>query len=369
MARWKIRAKDRVGLVRVGRLIIEVRPKLPVSRLLFMLGYACGIPELRTAQVDASEADDLLTGMAWIYSEALRRALARGLPHGYVQREEDSVSVRGRICFEEQVRRRPGSWLPLAVRFDDFVEDTDLNRTLKAALRRLLTLPALNGRMRLELRRWLRVFAAVSDLPRGLRTLPVVHLTRLEAHLKPARNLAEVILRGGSIEPSIGSTPAPSLFLDLSDLFERFVRESLRQEVGLSRHDFPAAGGGDLYLDTARTVALRPDLLWRESGRYLFVGDVKYKEANDGRGRREDLYQLLTYTIRLNLERGLLIHASPQEKRVHQIAHGVRRLEVVGVDLGTTLDELRSQIESIAVLLRAHASSSRCGAGRVLGMR
>lgn len=345
--RWRIRATDRVGILRAGNLLVEVQPKVPIDRVLFLLGFAGGMPELRVPIAQAQEVHGLLDAMAWIYAEALQRALARGLPHDYVSTDEDGISLRGRIRFEDQIRSRPGIWLPIAIRFDDFTEDTELNRMLKAALRRLLVLPLRQRGAVLELRRWLRVFGEVSDLPAGCRLPPEPDLTRLQRHLNPALSIAFLILRGGSIEPRVGTTAVPSLMFDLAGLFERFVREALRIELGLDAERFPSAGGG-IHLDRARRVPIRPDLLWRENGRPMFVGDVKYKHAEDGRGRRDDLYQLLAYTVRLGLRSGTLIHASIQERRVHQIDIAGIELEIVGLDLSLPPAEILVQIRSIA---------------------
>jgi 5-methylcytosine-specific restriction enzyme subunit McrC len=38
--RFRLLPAGRVGAVRIGDLDVEVRPKMPINRLLFMLGYA-----------------------------------------------------------------------------------------------------------------------------------------------------------------------------------------------------------------------------------------------------------------------------------------------------------------------------------------
>ena len=74
---------------------------------------------------------------------AARRAFARGLLHGYRTEEEALYAVRGRIRFDEQIRRRFGIPLPVEVRYDEFTDDIVENRLVKAAVARL-------GEMRLR---------------------------------------------------------------------------------------------------------------------------------------------------------------------------------------------------------------------------
>lgn len=355
--RWRLRGGHRVGVLALGSLVVEIRPKVPIDRVLFLLGYASGAPELRAPSPHVGELDGLHEAMAWLFADALRGAMHRGLPHGYVTREDDGVAVRGRIRFEDQLRRRPGAWLPIAVRFDDFTADTELNRLLKSALRRLLALPLRHAATIGALRRWLRVFAFVSDLPVGARGVSVPTLSRLEQHLHGAVSLARLIVEGGSLEPRLGTSLGPAFTLDMAVLFERFVRETLREALGLgTRWCRPMAGG--LHLDRERRVELRPDLFWLGEGGPLFVGDVKYKHAENGLGRREDLYQLLAYVVRLGLGGGMLIHASVQEREVHHVVMGEKRLEVVGLDLSVPPSEILAQVRAIAAAILDRAGSA-----------
>ena len=72
------------------------------------------------------------------------------------------MGVRGRIRFDDQVRRRFGILLPVEVRFDDFTEDILENRLLKAALAVLGTLRLRSESSRQSLRRFNHVLDLVS---------------------------------------------------------------------------------------------------------------------------------------------------------------------------------------------------------------
>ena len=61
--------------------------------------------------------------------------------HDYLTREEALYTVRGRIRFDEQMRRRYGIPLPIEVRYDEFTDDTRANRLVKAAVMRLAACP------------------------------------------------------------------------------------------------------------------------------------------------------------------------------------------------------------------------------------
>ena len=56
-------------------------------------------------------------------------------------------------------------------------------------------------------------------------------------------------------------------------------------------------------------MRLAPDLTWWDGPTCTFVGDAKYKRADDGHVPNADLYQLLAYATALDLPGGLLAYA------------------------------------------------------------
>ena len=75
--------------------------------------------------------------LALALASQARRAFSRGLLHGYRTEEEALHTVRGRIRFDEQIRRRFGVPLPVEVRYDEFTDDILENRLVMAAAHRL----------------------------------------------------------------------------------------------------------------------------------------------------------------------------------------------------------------------------------------
>ena len=98
---------------------------------------------------------------------------------------------------------------------------------------------------------------------------------------------------------------------------------------------------------------LRPDLTWRESGYCLFVGDAKYKVA-DQSVPNSDLYQLLAYVSALDLPGGMLIYAKGEADPVtHQVRHSRKQLEIAAIDLSGSLDDVLNRVKEVASRVRA----------------
>ena len=126
-----------VGAVEVGGLSVVIEPKIRIRQLISLACYAIGKVKFQDTDVDLKEEMALPDALALALSNAARRAFGRGLLHGYLMQEEALQTVRGRIRFNDQIRRRFGIPLPVEVRYDEFTDDIMENRLVKAAVARL----------------------------------------------------------------------------------------------------------------------------------------------------------------------------------------------------------------------------------------
>jgi 5-methylcytosine-specific restriction enzyme subunit McrC len=290
----------------------------------------------------------------------LERALRRGVLQGYRTEEDAIMGVRGRIRFDDQVRRRFGILLPVEVRYDDFTEDILENRLLKAALAVLGMLRLRSESSRQSLRRFNHVLDLVSLQTYNPRNVPQIHYTRLNEHYRAAVEWARLILRFAAAEARHGKAVGTTVLFDMNDVFEDFVRVALREELGVTSREFPSGREcPSLVLDRAHRIALEPDLTWWSAKRCRFVGDVKYKAVNVAGVKHPDLYQLLAYATASGLPSGLLVYASGEGKpATHDITLAGKLLHVRSLELGGDLAALRAEIRQLATLVRTLASIS-----------
>ena len=349
-----------VGVAQVTpTLVVEIAPKLAVSRVLFLLSYARDARACRLGETTRLEGRaDLVETVVGLFCAEVRRTLRFGRLHGYRRREEAVQTVRGRLRVEEQVRRRFGQAVPAECAFDEVTADIPENRLLKAALGRAARLGGTAAR---QARALLAAFGDVGDLSVP-DAVPVIERTRLNERLLPALGLARLILGGAGLEARAGQIEAPSILFDMDRVFEDFVVVALREVLGLSEWAFPQGGRGRkrLSLDRAGTLPLEPDLSWWEAGRCVFVGDVKYKRTV--RGEQGDLYQLLAYATASDLPGGLLVYAAgdgnDESTRVHLVRHGGRALHMAALDLGAPPAQVLAQVARVAKVARRLKSAA-----------
>lgn len=349
---------SRIGAVALDDLAVEIAPKLPIQRVLFLVSYSLELAKWGDRPFEMTTPDSLVEAIVPIFAHHLERALRRGVLQGYRTDEDALMGVRGRIRFDDQVRRRFGILLPVEVRFDDFTEDVLENRLLKVAIATLGKLRLRSESSRQSLRRFSHVLDLVSLQTYDPQNVPRVVYTRLNDHYRGAIEWARLILRFAAAEVRHGKARGTTVLFDMNDVFEDFVRVALREELVLKVREFPSGNEcPSLFLDSARRIALEPDLSWWSAKTCRFVGDVKYKAVNVAGVKHPDLYQLLAYLTASGLRSGLLVYAAGEGKpATHDITLAAKLLHVRALELGGNLDVLRHEVHDLAVLVRRLAT-------------
>jgi 5-methylcytosine-specific restriction enzyme subunit McrC len=346
-----------IGTATSSRLHIVIEPKLSIDRVLALLGYARNFsfePEATTL----GTREGIVEPFVGVFLDVLQRALRRGLLMSYLGREEALATIRGRLRFAEQARRRYGLPLPIEVRYDDYTVDIEANRLVKAALRRVERIRLRDPRLRRRVAEALASFDGVTDASFDPRHLPVFSYTRLDERYRPVLELATLLVRNTSVDLHSGEAITRSILFDMNDVFEDFVWAAIGDQL---RRTLPAnyrwRQGKSIALDEDRRVRPEPDLSLWDGARCVFVGDAKYKSTEQG--EVADLYQLLAYCSAAALDEGLLLYAEkPSGPSVHRVVRGGPRLRVETIDLTRPFAKVLDRCKAIALEIAAGAGAS-----------
>ena len=356
---WQVTPTSTVGALEIGDIVsVSIRPKLEIGRVLLLASYSLRDFKLRDQeQFDFPEKKTPVEALVRLFVTAAERSFSRSLLRGYRTEEEALTTVRGRIRFTDQVRRRFGVPLPVEVRYDDFTEDILPNRLVKAATHALGTLRLRDADSHRRLG-WVRANldnVALIEFP--FNEVPGVTFDRLNEHYREVITLSRLILQHATVETGRGRVRASGFLMDMNRVFEAFVRRALREELGLVERDFPDRSR--TFLDQANRIRLRPDLMWWREGRCVFVGDAKYKRIHHAQVPNADLYQLLAYATALDLPGGILVYAKGErDPAVHRVRNAGKRLEVFALDLAGEPAAILEQISELADRVRAMASNA-----------
>ncbi len=357
--KYILRPGSTVGALEIGDLSVLIQPKIGIPKLLSLACYAMRMYRQQDMhQFDFARDKTLPDTLALALVAAARRSFSRGLLHGYQRREEALHTVRGRIRFAEQIRRRFGVPLPVEVRYDELTDDILENRLVKAAVMRL-------GVMRLrssDARRGLGWIAGmlgdVSLVDFASNDVPSVSFNRLNEHYRVVVGLARLVLMHSAFESKRGTVRASGFLMDMNKVFQEFVTAALRDALRLSESAFCEKSIPSL--DVGGKAGLRPDLTWWDGSDCVFVGDAKYKDLDDKGVRPDDLYQLLAYMTALDLPGGLLIYAQGgADTAVYEVRHTRKTLEVCALDLSGEFRDILARIDVLAQRVKALRDEAR----------
>ncbi|MEV4895209.1 hypothetical protein AB0K48_38110 [Nonomuraea sp. NPDC055795] len=349
--RWRVKAGRKIGVTVVtvpgGQTItLRIKPKLPIARLLFLLGYSLDPKGWREEEVRLGDESELLPALARLFERQTWQALRQGLIQGYRSVEETSLVVRGRVREAEQIRRHHGKLLPLEIAHDEYTADIAENRLLLTAIERLCRLPGIDHTVRGGLLRLRVQLAEVTPIGRG-HPLPTWRPNRLNARYHNSLRLAELILRGASVEHRPGDITVNGFLFDMAKVFEDFVTVALREALGGTC----VLQDNGHHLDEHHEIALIPDFVgYAKDGTPLAVADAKYKAEKPDGFPNADIYQMLAYCTALNLPKGHLIYA---KGHADHVAHRVRHAGVTIYQHALVLDQPPAGLlDDIGVLAR-----------------
>jgi 5-methylcytosine-specific restriction enzyme subunit McrC len=177
--------------------------------------------------------------------------------------------------------------------------------------------------------------------------------------------LASMILRQKSLRDEQGGTLGKSFIVDMNALCERFVQAVVQQRVvntdytmephARRRLTSPAIAAENVVVPA---INMRPDLLVKHGRKPVAVGDAKYKELlRIGDWDHPDIYQLIAYCVRLNLDRGLLIYPGKRPLTRSEIIGADLSIDTVGIDLGGSPQQILQGARAAADALFSQAAS------------
>lgn len=338
-------------------LTIRITPKVPIRRLLFLLGYALDAKGWRDDDVSLDAESELLPALARLFERQADRALRQGLLQGYCTTEETSLVMRGRLREADQIRRHHGEFPVVEIVHDEYTTDIAENRLLRTATERLLRLPGVSRDLRGGLLRLRVRLADVTPIGRG-HGPPAWLPTRLNVRYQPAVRLAELVLRGASVEHRPGDTTVSGFLLDMARVFEDFVTVALREAL--------SAGGGHCvlqashHLDEDDAIRIVPDFVhYADDGTPHAVADAKYKAERPEGFPDADLYQMLAYCTALRLPDGHLVYAKGNASHAaHRLRHTGITIHQHALDLDQPPAGLLADVRALAGRLSPRTSGT-----------
>ena len=338
---------------------------IPIGNVYYMLSYTFramrqnGYSGLESEAFE--NADDLC---AAILERAVEHQLKRGLGRGYVSKEDELATVRGRIDVGESVKTLSPLVGRLVCDYDEFSEDTPMNRVVKAAMRTLLRSRDVSAERKRVLRRLMPYFEGVRN----------VDLQRLDWRFRYDRNSQTYamlvficrLVADRALQREAHAGRRLEAFEDdqaMSRLYEKFIlayyqKEHLELQVAAPQVPWALDGGEGWMLPVMQT-----DIVLRRGERLLII-DAKYyqrslQQFHDVRTIHSgNLYQIFAYVKNAQESlsaaappvSGMLLYAKTDEEVFPQNSYLMsgNPVEVRALDLSGDFPSIGRQLDGIA---------------------
>lgn len=204
-----------------------------VRNLYHMLSYAFDVLMQRSYSSLATESfDSAIELMGEILHRGVSGQIKRGLVRTYVPQKEMTNRIKGKVNFSESVKPDLETSLKVVCEFDEFTEDSDLNRILKSTILLLTRIKEVPFELRQRLRKLSLYLNGVTEIDVFRVSWKSIRYDRNNQSYRMLINICYLIVKGLVQIEKDGTIK----LITLSDstvmhaLYERFLREYYRKE-------------------------------------------------------------------------------------------------------------------------------------------
>lgn len=209
---------------------------IPIQNIYYLLCYAWDkLTEKDVVAVEAIDSTTLADLFARVLINGTNHLLKRGFDRGYVSQHEWTGRLRGRICFQEAIKRNARVTGRLPCEFDELSYDVLHNRILKATIRRLIRTQGLAAESSERLSQLCRLFSEIQDIELTNRVFGQVQLYRNNQFYDFLLKVCELIFRNLLVSERSGTSKLRDFVQDEAQMravFEDFVRSFYRIHTG-----------------------------------------------------------------------------------------------------------------------------------------
>lgn len=336
---------------------------IPIRNIYYMLSYAFQVlNEQGYKNIETEQFDNVAELCAAILSKGVSMQLKRGLGREYIENTEPLSSLRGRIEISESIKTRSMLKRQLVCSYDDFSENSYMNRIIKTTMELLLHADIAKARKK-ELRKLLVFFGNVDLL--DVHTINwKIQYNRNNQTYRMLIYICYLVVKG-LLQTNTDGTTRLMDFLDeqrMNRLYEKFILEYYAKEcpqVKATASQIPWA------LDDGIGIMLpvmQSDIMLTRGSEVLIIDAKYYTHTTQTQYdvhtlHSGNLYQIFTYVKNKDTEfgdqphkvSGMLLYAATDEVIQPDNSYQMsgNKISVKTLDLNRDFSEIAAQLNAI----------------------
>ena len=337
--------------------------KVPIGNVYYLLCYAWNhVEEGEAIDVASEEFDGPVDLFAKVLNDGVSRLISRGLDRDYLAVHEDIRGVKGKLDLATTIKRNllPNGSTHCA--FDELSYDVLQNRIVRATLRHLTLVAALDPTQRRRTERLYRKMDAVSDVHLTSRLFRTVQIHRNNRFYRFLLQLSRIIHENLLVNEDGGAAQFQDFREDeqkMGLVFQQFVKTFCEREThyGVSAPRIPWFGAEGSKADLQHLPGMESDIVLRSPDRTIVI-DTKFYSAPLGtrfgvdRVKSSHLYQIFAYVTNLAAAtpareagvEGWLLYAAVDGDFDFRFRLAGRRIRVCSIDLSRNWREIHVRL-------------------------
>jgi len=254
---------------------------------------------------------DFFEVLIYLFSKYTSELLSSSIYQQYEEVNKELSYMKGRLNVNEYIHENisKGRWHHLNCSYDAFVFDNEFNRIIKYVSTILFNATS-NQDNKKNLREILFILDEVSDEKASAEQCKKITFNPMFGEFETVRDYCTLFLTNCVSFDYKNDLKLFAFLLPMEYVFEDFIFGFIQKEIPSIQ---AKAQRSDIYLDESQVYNLKPDLFLKTAFKSL-IADTKYKivysdEKDPKKGiSQNDLYQMLTYAVRFEVEEIILFY-------------------------------------------------------------
>lgn len=345
------------------------RVDIPIRNIYYLLCYAWRrLEERDLLALDIDDVTELVDLFGRVLLGGVRHLRRRGLDRGYLNHEERTSTIRGRVDLDRTVKENLLQHGRVCCRYDHLSHDVLHNRILRSTIEVLATDPSMDPEIAKGLSEALRWFSGVQWVPLTPGVFRKLQLHRNNAVYGFLMDICRLVME----QLLVSEREGESLFRnflrsdhDMRILFEQFVRNFYSIElddakVGAKKLSWAGGAADDVSAQVLPGMITDVTI---ERDDHVIILDTKYTPkalvtSHHGGGERlktRHLYQLFAYVRNAEVLgekwatcEGVLLYPVVGDQFQFEYEFAGHRMRICSVDLSADWKEIQAELLSIA---------------------
>ncbi|MFH1048795.1 MAG: hypothetical protein V1732_03980 [Patescibacteria group bacterium] len=372
----KIVASSFVGVVKVGRKVIQILPKMArgtdenspeystqaIHNLLYMLSYTkrLGIKETDLASLKRFN-DNFFEVLIYLLAKNLLNLVKTNFHKQYVGKEDNLSYIKGKLQFNNHLKKNIINRSRFYLEFDEFSEDNLLNQILKYTIHLLIKATGNFNNLKM-LHELSFIFSDITLNKIRISDFKELRLSRLNQKYEPILNLCKIFISDSSLELNADRINTFSFIFDMNVLFEEFIGEFIKRNFSDNNRRISLQKPIRDFVDDkiinfkscGPVFKLRPDIQVYKNGGDdpITIIDTKYKVLEDTDEKKEgvaqsDLYQMNAYAKKYNCGNIVLLYPMLFGQSAKNIRFEIDKTTIIHVRTVNLCRDLKREKENL----------------------